>query len=29
MKLHPYQEVAVDFLRDRNRAALLLQMGLG
>ena len=29
LKLHPYQEQAVDYLRVRNRAGLLLQMGLG
>lgn len=29
MKLHDYQEVAVSFLRERKRAALFLDMGLG
>ena len=28
-KLHPYQEQAVDYVRQRNRAGLFLQMGLG
>ena len=27
--LHDYQQLAVEFLRDRNRAALFLDMGLG
>ena len=29
MKLHAYQELARDFLRDRGRAGLFLDMGLG
>jgi len=29
LKLHDYQEVAVEFLRGRRRAGLLLDMGLG
>lgn len=29
LRLHDYQKLAVDFLRDRNRAALFLDMGLG
>lgn len=29
MKLHSYQEEAVQYLRDRPRAALFLDMGLG
>lgn len=29
LKLHDYQEVAVDFIRTRKRAGLLLDMGLG
>lgn len=29
MKLHTYQELAVDFLRDRARAGLFLDLGLG
>jgi hypothetical protein len=29
MKLHPYQEVARDFLRNQDRAGLFLDMGLG
>ena len=29
LNLHDYQKLAVDFLRDRNRAALFLDMGLG
>ena len=29
MKLHDYQTVAVEFLRNRDRAALFLDMGLG
>lgn len=29
MQLHSYQEVARDFLRGQDRAALFLDMGLG
>lgn len=29
MMLHDYQKVAVEFLRERRRAGLLLDMGLG
>lgn len=29
LSLHSYQEIAVEFLRDRGRAALFLEMGLG
>ena len=29
MKLHPYQEIAVQHLRDNPRAGLFLEMGLG
>lgn len=29
MQLHDYQKLAVDFLRERNRAGLFLDMGLG
>lgn len=29
MKLHHYQETAVQYIRDRKRAGLFLDMGLG
>ncbi len=29
LQLHDYQNVAVDFIRTRKRAGLLLDMGLG
>lgn len=29
MELHDYQELAVKFLQNRDRAALFLDMGLG
>jgi len=29
MMLHDYQELSVAFLRERGRAALMLDMGLG